>query len=241
MALIEVSNLTKTYQIGKVEVHALSHVSLVVERGEFVAIMGPSGSGKSTLMHILGCLDHPTTGSYLLDDRDITALSNKELSIVRNHRVGFVFQSYNLISQLNVIENVEVPLIYDRVQRNNKSGRDRCLRAIESVGLSERIRHRPFELSGGEMQRVAIARALVNDPLIVLADEPTGNLDSKTGIEIMSILKRLNEEDRTVMVVTHDEKIASYANRIVKLKDGSIIEDTQKFGDSKLRTPNPEL
>jgi putative ABC transport system ATP-binding protein len=225
LALIEVSNLAKTYQVGKVEVQALSDVSLMVERGEFVAIMGPSGSGKSTLMHILGCLDHPTTGSYLLDNRDITALSNKELSIVRNHKIGFVFQSYNLIYQLNVIENVEVPLIYDRMSRNHKSGRDRCLRAIESVGLSERIKHRPFELSGGEMQRVAIARALVNDPLIVLADEPTGNLDSKTGEEIMDILKKLNAEDRTVIIVTHDEKVASFANRIVRLKDGLIIED----------------
>lgn len=230
MALIEVLNLSKVYRIGTVEVNALSNVSFTIERGSFIAIMGPSGSGKSTLMHILGCLDRPTMGEYHLDNKDVTALGNKELSIIRNHTIGFVFQSYNLISQLNVTENVEVPLIYDRTSRNNESGRIKCLRAIESVGLTGRLRHRPNELSGGEMQRVAIARALVNDPLILLADEPTGNLDSKTGKEIMAILKRLNEENRTVLIVTHDEKVASYAHRIIKLKDGSIVEDTN-IGD----------
>ncbi len=214
--------------MGKAEVHALSNISFKIERGEFIAIMGPSGSGKSTLMHILGCLDRPTTGSYYLDNRDVTALTNKELSIIRNHSIGFVFQSYNLIFQLNVIENVEVPLIYNRMSRNHDSGMDKCLKAIEAVGLGERMRHRPSELSGGEMQRVAIARALVNNPLIVLADEPTGNLDSKTGEEIMDILKGLNEECRTVIIVTHDEKVASYANRIVKLKDGSILVDSRQ-------------
>ncbi|HHT9126235.1 MAG TPA: ABC transporter ATP-binding protein [Candidatus Brocadiia bacterium] len=210
------------------EVHALSNISFVVERGEFIAIMGPSGSGKSTLMHILGCLDRPTSGSYYLDNSDVTALSNKELSIIRNHRIGFVFQSYNLIFQLNVIENVEVPLIYNRMSLNYDSGMDKCLKAIRAVGLNERLRHRPSELSGGEMQRVAIARALVNDPLIILADEPTGNLDSKTGEEIMGILKGLNDEGRTVIVVTHDEKVASHANRTIKLKDGSILVDSRQ-------------
>ena len=214
--------------MGTAEVHALSNVSFIIERGEFVAIMGPSGSGKSTLMHILGCLDRPTAGMYHLDGRDVTALTNKELSIIRNHSIGFVFQSYNLIFQLNVIENVEVPLIYDRISQNHDSGMDKCLKAIKAVGLNERMRHRPSELSGGEMQRVAIARALVNDPLILFADEPTGNLDSKTGEEIMGILKGLNEEGRTVIVVTHDDKVASYANRVVKLKDGSILVDSRQ-------------
>lgn len=214
--------------MGRAEVYALSNISFKIERGEFVAIMGPSGCGKSTLMHILGCLDRPTMGNYYLENRDVTALNNKELSIIRNHSIGFVFQSYNLIFQLNVIENVEVPLIYDRMLRNHDSGRDRCLRAVEAVGLGGRIRHRPSELSGGELQRVAIARALVNDPLILLADEPTGNLDSKTGEEIMDILKGLNEEGRTVIMVTHDEKVASCANRIVKLKDGSILVDSRR-------------
>ena len=224
MAPIEVFNLSKTYRIGSVEVHALSNVSFTVERGEFLAIMGSSGSGKSTLMHILGCLDRPTAGSYHLDNRDVTALSNKELSIIRNHKIGFVFQSYNLISQLDVIENVEVPLVYDRLLRNHDDGRERCLRAIESVGLIERIRHRPSELSGGEMQRVAIARELYRDPEILIFDEATSALDTESEQYIQQSIEEI-KGTKTMILIAHRLSTIKNADYIYVLDKGRVVEE----------------
>ena len=223
MSLVEVHNLTKIYQKEGVEVHALRGVDLNIEEGEYAAIMGPSGSGKSTLMHILGCLDRPTSGTYVLDGDDVSRLPDNQLSNIRNKRVGFVFQSYNLIAQLNVIENVEIPLFYmgwPRFRRHQRS-----LELVEMVGLADRLYHRPAELSGGQLQRAAIARALVNDPRLILADEPTGNLDTKTGQEILEIFNKLHQMGRTIMVVTHDAGIASMSNRIIHLVDGRIVED----------------
>jgi len=223
VSLVEVHNLTKIYQKEGVEVHALRGVDLNIEEGEYAAIMGPSGSGKSTLMHILGCLDRPTSGTYVLDGDDVSRLPDNQLSNIRNKRVGFVFQSYNLIAQLNVIENVEIPLFYmgwPRFRRHQRS-----LELVEMVGLADRLYHRPAELSGGQLQRAAIARALVNDPRLILADEPTGNLDTKTGQEILEIFNKLHQMGRTIMVVTHDAGIASMSNRIIHLVDGRIVED----------------
>jgi putative ABC transport system ATP-binding protein len=223
VSLVEVHNLTKIYEKEGVEVHALRGVDLNIEEGEYAAIMGPSGSGKSTLMHILGCLDRPTSGTYILDGDDVSRLPDNQLSNIRNKRVGFVFQSYNLIAQLNVIENVEIPLFYmgwPRYRRHQRS-----LELVEMVGLSDRLYHRPSELSGGQLQRAAIARALVNDPRLILADEPTGNLDTKTGKEILQIFDKLHQMGRTIMVVTHDAGIASMSNRTIHLVDGRIVED----------------
>jgi putative ABC transport system ATP-binding protein len=221
--LVEVNDLTRTYMMGSTEVNALRGVSFSVERGEFVAIMGPSGSGKSTLMHLLGCLDQPTSGTYLLDGTPMENLSDRELSHLRNHKVGFVFQAFNLISQLTILENVEVPLIYmgmDRVRRQSL-----CLDMLKAVGLAHRARHRPNELSGGENQRVAIARALVTNPDIILADEPTGNLDTKTGQEIMEILQKLNEQGTTIVLVTHEIAKAKWARRLIHMQDGKILRE----------------
>ena len=212
--------LSKTYQLGKIPLQALHEISLAIEQGEYIAIMGPSGSGKSTLLNLLGCLDKPTTGQYWLGDRDVSKLDDNELSTIRGARIGFIFQSYNLISQLNAIENIEVPMYYQGV--NHQQSFHRAIELAKLVGLADRIRHRPTELSGGQQQRVAIARALVNDPLIILGDEPTGNLDSESGSEILDILDNLHKQGKTLIIVTHDEKVAGVAQRIIHLLDGKI-------------------
>jgi putative ABC transport system ATP-binding protein len=218
--VIQASGLTKVYRMGEVEVHALRGVSLEVQRGEVISIMGPSGSGKSTLMNIIGCLDRPTSGQYVLDGRLVSDLSDDDLAVIRNQRVGFVFQTFNLLGRQTALANVELPMRYAGVSNGR---RKRAIEALEAVGLGERLHHRPNELSGGQQQRVAIARALVNNPAILLADEPTGNLDSKSGAEIMKILLSLNRELGTTLVfVTHDAEIAGQTQRIVRLRDGLI-------------------
>ncbi|MGD9100626.1 MAG: ABC transporter ATP-binding protein [Anaerolineae bacterium] len=218
--VIETEGLSRVYRMGTSEVHALWGVSLKVEVGEFVALMGASGSGKSTLMHLLGCLDSPTSGRYCLEGRDVSALSGAERARVRNTRIGFVFQSFNLLPRLDALENVMLPLLYRG--RVNGAGQQ-AAQALEQVGLAERAAHRPLELSGGERQRVAIARALVADPAIILADEPTGNLDSATGDEVMNLLAGLHAQGRTILVVTHDAQVAAHAQRILHMRDGRIL------------------
>lgn len=222
-SLIAIENLIKTYHLEGIDVEALKGVSLRVDPGEFVSIMGPSGSGKSTLMHILGCLDRPTSGSVLIEGTETGHMSENQLAEVRNRKVGFVFQSFNLLSRANALKNVELPLIYSGV-----GGRERRRRAKEelaAVGLDDRLHHRPSQLSGGQQQRVAIARALITNPNIIMADEPTGNLDSTSGEEIMEILDKLNKKGKTVILVTHEEYIARHAERVIKLRDGLIISD----------------
>jgi putative ABC transport system ATP-binding protein len=222
--VIRADNLTKVYQMGEVQVNALAGVSLNIKRGEVVAIMGPSGSGKSTLMNILGCLDLPTSGSYILDGESVETLNDDQLANIRNRRVGFIFQSFNLLSRTTALGNVELPLRYAGRIPDRK---ERAYTALESVGLGDRVHHRPTELSGGQQQRVAIARALVNDPAIIMADEPTGNLDSKVGKEILELLMALNrEKGTTLIIVTHDSMIASQAQRIIRLRDG-LVEAVQ--------------
>jgi putative ABC transport system ATP-binding protein len=220
MAIAAVENLSKTYRLGSREIPVLRGLNLSVQEGEYVAIMGPSGSGKSTLMNILGCLDRPTKGRYVLADQDVSLLNDNQLSAIRGRRIGFVFQAYNLITQLNVIENIEVPMYYGRVPTRKSAARAREL--AQMVGLGDRLTHRPFELSGGEQQRVAIARALTNDPVMILADEPTGNLDSASGGEIMEILDQLHQRGRTLIIVTHDPKVAARTQRTIHLLDGRI-------------------
>jgi putative ABC transport system ATP-binding protein len=221
--VIYTNEITKIYQMGEMEVRALNGVSITIDRGEMVAIMGPSGSGKSTLMNILGCLDRPTGGEYYLDDEKVSELNDDQLASIRNKKVGFIFQSFNLLSRATAIANVELPLRY----AGTKTGRtEKAVAALETVGLGHRIHHKPFELSGGQQQRVAIARALVNDPAIIMADEPTGNLDSKSGKEIMELLLNLNrEKGATVIIVTHDPAIGDQTQRIIRVKDGLIVEN----------------
>jgi putative ABC transport system ATP-binding protein len=222
--LIAARDIAKTYRMGKVEVHALRGVSIELQAGEMAAIMGASGSGKSTLMNIVGCLDKPTSGSYLLEGRDVSQLSDNQLAEIRSGKIGFVFQTFNLLVRTNALQNVMLPMIYTRARRSER--RRRATEALEAVGLGDRLRHAPNELSGGQQQRVAIARALVNEPSILLADEPTGNLDSKSGAEVMALLQSLNRERGiTVVLVTHDPGVARYTSRIIYLHDGMIVRE----------------
>lgn len=226
-AVIDIQGITKTYVNGKLSVPVLHGIDLQVNKGEFVSIMGPSGSGKSTFMNILGCLDRPTTGSYRLNGDEVATLSDDELAFVRNKQIGFVFQSFNLLTKLTALENVALPMIYAGMDK--KSRNERAAALLSSVGLGDRMDHLPSELSGGQRQRVAIARALANNPAIIMADEPTGNLDSKSTIDVMNIFRSLYDEGRTIILVTHEPEIATYASRNVVLRDGLIVEDSQNL------------
>jgi len=225
--IIRLRDLSKTYQTGEVEVKAVRGVNLEIEKGEFVAVMGSSGSGKSTLMNLLGCLDKPTDGTYLLDDVAVARLNRKELARLRNQKLGFVFQSFNLLARTSALENVELPMFYAQPLVALGSRRQRAVQALERVGLGQRLKHHPGQLSGGQQQRIAIARALVNQPELVLADEPTGNLDTRTSIEIMGFFQEINEQGNTIVMVTHELDIAAYCKRIVVMRDGQIISDTR--------------
>jgi putative ABC transport system ATP-binding protein len=237
--MIHLENLAKTFQMGDSEVHALNGTSLTVDQGEMVAIMGPSGSGKSTLMSIIGCLDVPTSGTYSLDGIAIEKMDDTELAEIRGHKIGFVFQQFNLLARTSALENVMLPLTYAGVRGAEK--RERALNVLERVGLSDRTHHTPSELSGGQQQRVAIARALVNEPAILLADEPTGALDSKTGVEIMDLFQRLHRENgQTVILVTHDPYIARHTDRIIKLSDVKVLSDEVNHHPIQAGTPRPE-
>ena len=221
--IIETIDLTKLYGMGDATVSALDGVSLEIKAGEFVAIMGPSGSGKSTLMHILGCLSRPTSGQYILDGQDISDMSKKELALVRNRKLGFIFQAYNLLPRTTALRNVMMPLLYDRERKlNDEEGEEKALKMLELVGLEDRVHHQPQELSGGQQQRVAIARALINDPVLIIADEPTGNLDSHSGREILNLLRTLHQQGVTIVMVTHDSMTAEYTQRVIHLADGKI-------------------
>jgi putative ABC transport system ATP-binding protein len=221
--MIELSNIARTYRMGEVDITVLSQISLNVHRGELIAIMGPSGSGKSTLMNIIGCLDRPTTGTYRFENREISSMTDDELALVRNVKIGFVFQTFNLLPRFSALKNVEVPLIYSGVPARER--RERAAPLLQKVGLSDRMHHKPPELSGGQQQRVAIARALVNNPPLLLADEPTGNLDSRSGEEILNILTGLNDQGVTIIIVTHNQSVAARCKRIINLIDGRIISD----------------
>ena len=224
--IIEVKELSKVYGLGETAVYALAGVTTTVEQGEFVAIMGPSGSGKSTLMNILGCLDRPTSGTYLLDQKDVSGLSKNELAVVRNQKIGFIFQSFNLLPRLSALDNVIMPMLYNPdLALNDKDRKQRAVEALESVGLGNRTHHHPNQLSGGQQQRVAIARSLVNQPALILADEPTGNLDSHSGEEIMDLLKNLHAGGSTIVMVTHEHDIAAHAQRIICVRDGKVISE----------------
>ena len=226
MPVISVRDLKKTYIVGDIEVRALRHVSLDVEHGEFLSVTGPSGSGKSTFMHILGCLDRPTSGQYFLDGKDVSRLQKNELARIRNHQIGFVFQGFNLLSRTSALENVELPLLYNAAPSKASERHRRAVEALKMVGLGERLHHFPNQLSGGQQQRVAIARALINNPSILLADEPTGNLDTKTSIEVMDVFQTLNRERGiTVLLITHERDIAEYGTRIVLFRDGVVKTD----------------
>lgn len=226
MMTIALSDITKTYQMGDATVAALAGVSLRIRAGDFTAIMGPSGSGKSTIMNILGCLDRPTSGSYKLDGQEVACLTDDELAVTRNKKIGFVFQSFNLLPRITAAENVALPLIYAGVDKNTRQVR--AAQALASVGLEQRMNHLPNELSGGQRQRVAIARALVNEPTILMADEPTGALDTKSGNEVMEIFQNLNAAGRTIILVTHEPEIAEYAKRVIHVRDGRIVRDTER-------------
>ena len=224
--VIEIENLTRVYQMGETEVRALDGITLVVEPGEFLAVMGPSGSGKSTFMNIVGCLDRPTSGRYVLEGIDVSSLDRDERASIRNDKIGFVFQSFNLLSRTNALENVELPLLYSKKTKiTEEQARAQALKCLERVGLGARWDHTSAQLSGGQQQRVAIARSLVNDPAILLADEPTGNLDSKTSIEVMAIFQELNEEGKTVVLITHELDISEHAKRVVTFRDGKVLSD----------------
>ena len=226
MALIDTHDIWKTYVMGSEEIHALRGVSIGIERGEYVAIMGPSGSGKSTLMNLIGCLDTPSKGSYLLNGKQVSQMNDNELARIRNQEIGFVFQTFNLLPRASALQNVELPLVYAGVQGKERSQRARA--ALEKVELTSRMGHKPNELSGGQRQRVAIARALVNNPSILLADEPTGNLDSKTGNEIMALFARLHESGNTIVLVTHEADIAAFAHRTIHIRDGKVEKDVRQ-------------
>ena len=221
--LIDIRDITKVYEMGQEQVHALSGVTRGVDRGEYVAIMGPSGSGKSTLMNLIGCLDTPTAGSYVLNGREVARMTDDELAAIRNQEIGFVFQTFNLLPRTNALQQVELPLVYSGLARKDR--RERAVKALEAVGLGDRMNHMPSEMSGGQRQRVAIARALINNPSILLADEPTGNLDSQTGAEIMALFDDLNRRGNTIVLVTHEEDIAAHARRVVRLLDGKVRDD----------------
>ncbi len=229
--LIDVQDLKKTYQLGDIEVPAVRGINMSIEKNEYLAIMGPSGSGKSTLMNIIGCLDVPSEGSYILDSKDVSKMNDDELAEIRNRKIGFVFQTFNLLPRADALHNVELPLIYSGTPRTSR--RQLAEQALEKVGLSDRMHHKPSELSGGQRQRVAIARALVNDPAIILADEPTGNLDSKTGEEIMEIFEQLHSGGNTIILITHEEYIAKHSNRVVRLLDGLIQSDDKKPNETR--------
>lgn len=224
-AVVKIDNLHKIYDSGEIPVHAVRGVSLEIHTGEFLALMGASGSGKSTLMNMLGCLDRPTRGSYLLDGVDVSALGRNELADIRNHKLGFVFQGFNLLSRTTALENVELPMLYGIHGKSSREIRDRAMHCLEIVGLAQRADHFPNQLSGGQQQRVAIARALANEPQILLADEPTGNLDSKTSVEVMGVFQKLNDEGITIVMVTHELDIAHYCKRNLILRDGIIVRD----------------
>ncbi|MDP4092716.1 MAG: ABC transporter ATP-binding protein [Bacillota bacterium] len=223
--MIVISNMSKIYRMGDNVINALNNISLHIKKHEFVAITGPSGSGKSTLMNMLGCLDTPTSGTYLLDGVEVSKLKDDQLAEIRNVKIGFIFQGFNLLVKLTALENVELPLIYQGL--SSRERHEKAIMALESVGLGERIHHRPNELSGGQQQRVAIARALVSEPPIILADEPTGNLDSKSGIEIMKLLKMLHQRGNTIVLITHDNNVAMQARRVIRIQDGEICEDKE--------------
>ncbi|MFI5120255.1 MAG: ABC transporter ATP-binding protein [Thermoanaerobaculia bacterium] len=224
--VIELENLTRVYRMGESEVRALDGISLQVEPGEFLAVMGPSGSGKSTFMNIVGCLDRPTSGRYVLEGVDVSGLDRDERASIRNDKIGFVFQSFNLLSRTNALENVELPLLYSRKSKiTEEEARNKALSCLARVGLGDRWDHTSAQLSGGQQQRVAIARSLVNDPAILLADEPTGNLDSRTSVEVMAIFQELNEEGKTVVLITHEQDISEHARRVVTFRDGKVLSD----------------
>jgi putative ABC transport system ATP-binding protein len=225
-AIVEVVDLVKDYHMGDVTVNVLKGLNLSFAEGDFVALMGPSGSGKSTLMNILGCLDRPTAGGYFLNNEDVAQMDDDQLSEVRSTYLGFIFQAYNLLPQYTVVENIELPLVYQGVKLNEQT-KARCIALAEMVGLGERLDHRPLQLSGGQQQRVAIARSLVNDPHVILADEPTGNLDTRTSVEIMDMLKNLNNSGKTIIMVTHENDIAAHARRVVRLRDGVVESDVR--------------
>ena len=226
MPLIETRDLWKTYVMGDEEIHALKGVSIAIERGEYVAIMGPSGSGKSTLMNLIGCLDTPSKGTYLLNGKEVSQMNDNELARIRNEEIGFVFQTFNLLPRATALHNVELPLVYAGMSKKDRL--EQAKSAIEKVELTHRMTHKPNELSGGQRQRVAIARALVNNPSILLADEPTGNLDSKTGVEIMALFARLHQGGNTIIVVTHEADIAAYAHRVIAIRDGQVERDVRQ-------------
>jgi len=240
--VISVRDLTKTYHVGEHSVHALRSISLDIEPGEFVAVIGPSGSGKSTLMHILGCLDQPTSGQYFLSGKDVSRLSDDEVSLVRNQQIGFVFQGFNLLTRTSALENVELPLLYGTTSLSAAERKSRAMAALTAVGLESRFDHHTNQLSGGQQQRVAIARALLNNPSILLADEPTGNLDSKTSIEVMEIFQSLQRERGiTIVLITHEAEVAQYGSRIIAFRDGNIVSDVANDNRRHAATESAEL